>query len=288
MAGSTIIRHVWFYHFRFIELDKNKMRILDVDVVFPIIHGTMGEDGTLQGTLELLGIPYVGCGVLASSIGMDKSITKLVAEHEGIPVVRYIVATEEQFPIFSTVKEKFGSPIFVKPASLGSSVGVSKVNNEEEFAQALKEVFELDRKALIEEAIVGREVECSILTNDGLKISGVGEVSTTHDFYSFEAKYLDENGVKITVPAELSEEIVKKIQEYSSRLAIVCGLRGLTRIDYFYRESDGSILLNEMNTLPGFTAMSMYPRLWACEGYSAVRLINALIDDALDKPFQKI
>ncbi len=253
-----------------------------IDVAFPIIHGTMGEDGVLQGALDLIGIPYVGCGVLASAIGMDKSITKIIANHAGIPVAKYLVATANDRPSFIDAQQRLGLPMFVKPASLGSSVGVSKVRNADEFEKAIDLVFSVDDKALIEEAITGREVECSILTaGNELKISSVGEVSTTHDFYSFDAKYLDENSVKITVPAELPQDIIKTIQSHTQILAKACGLRGLSRVDFFYRESDDLVILNEINTLPGFTAMSMYPRLWKASGYSSDQLIKALIEGAL-------
>lgn len=254
---------------------------LEIDVIFPIIHGTGGEDGTLQGALELLGISYVGCGVLGSAIGMDKVMTKRLAEQAGIPVAKYLVATPAQRPDFASVNKTLGLPVFVKPASLGSSVGVSKVTNQAEYSRALKQIFALDNKALIEAAVKGREVECSILEGHELLISGVGEVTTTHEFYSYKAKYLDEKSVTISVPALIPSSILKIIQAYSRKIAAQCDLHGLSRVDFFYVEKTDEVILNEVNTLPGFTAMSMYPRLWAQEGYMPKKLVKTLIDNAL-------
>lgn len=258
-----------------------------VNVAFPIIHGTMGEDGQIQGLLEILKLPYVGCGILSSALCMNKAATKQIAEYINIPVAKYISATASTAPTFEKVKQRLGLPCFVKPTSLGSSVGVTKVRTKQEYADALTLVFSVDNAALIEEAIIGREVECSILSDSDLRISNVGEVATTHDFYSFDAKYLDESHVKISVPANIPAKIRKQIQSYTKAIATACHVQGLGRIDFFYREKENDIIFNEINTLPGFTAMSMYPRLWETEGYSQARLIDRLLEHAFCRNAEK-
>src|SRR3989338_948578 len=240
----------------FIKEEKS----MNIDIVFPIIHGTTGEDGVLQGCIEIAGIPYVGCGVAASAIGMDKVITKILAENVGVPVARYIVAMKDDAPIFSVVVKKLSLPIFVKPASLGSSVGVSRVRDEEEYIQALHSAFLVDEKVLIEEDIIGREIECGILEDGELLASGVGEVATTHEFYSYKAKYLDEHGVTITLPANIPEDVKAIVQNYSRIIAHAICVWCLSRVDFFYL-SKGEGNFNENNPLPGFTALSMYPML---------------------------
>ncbi len=255
---------------------------LPIDVIFPVIHGTTGEDGVLQGCLEVSTIPYLGCGVSASAIGMDKVVTKILAAQAGIPVAKYIVATPGFQPLFADVVAGLNLPVFVKPASLGSSVGVTKVRNEAEFTAALANALALDSKVLIEEGIIGREIECGILQNHGLRVSGLGEVATTHDFYSYEAKYLDEKGVTISLPAIIPDEAKKILQHHALTLAEAIGVQGLARVDFFYSDQ-GGVILNEINTLPGFTALSMYPMLWKQEGYTSIELINALLSSALDR-----
>ncbi len=252
---------------------------LELDVVFPVIHGTGGEDGVLQGCLEMAGLPYVGCGVLASAIGMDKVVTKVLAQQVGIPVAKYLVATATMQPKFLDVEKELGLPVFVKPASLGSSVGVTKVKNEEEFVMAVSKALEFDTKVLIEEAVIGREIECGVLEDGELRVSGVGEVATTHDFYSYEAKYLDEKGVTISLPAVIPDDAKTLIQHYALILAKTIGVQGLSRVDFFYSDK-GEVILNEINTLPGFTALSMWPMLWKHEGYSDVQIVNALLRSA--------
>ncbi len=256
--------------------------LLAIDVIFPVIHGTTGEDGVLQGCLEVSTIPYVGCGVSASAIGMDKVVTKILAAQAGIPVAKYLVATPNLIPTYADAINELGLPLFVKPASLGSSVGVTKVRNEAEFVAAIETALTLDSKVLIEEGIIGRETECGILEADELIASGVGEVATTHDFYSYEAKYLDEKGVTISLPAMIPDEAKKIIQQYALTLASVIGVRGLSRVDFFY-SAKGEVILNEINTMPGFTALSMYPMLWKQEGYTSIDLINTLLNSSLKR-----
>lgn len=255
---------------------------MNIDIVFPIIHGTTGEDGVLQGFLEIVKIPYVGCGVAASAIGMDKVMTKILAESVGIPVARYCVAIKGNIPSFPDVVKKLELPVFVKPTSLGSSVGVTKVRDEKEYIQALESAFSVDEKILIEEAIVGREIECGILEDGELLASGVGEVATTHEFYSYEAKYLDERGVTITLPADIPAKTKEEVRKYALIVAQTIGVRGLSRVDFFY-SNEGKVIFNEINTLPGFTALSMYPMLWKQEGCSSTTLINILLKSALKK-----
>ena len=254
-------------------------RALPIDIIFPIIHGTTGEDGILQGFLETVGILYVGCGVTASAIGMDKAITKVLVEQKGVPVAKYLVAMKKDCPKFSDAEIALGVPLFVKPATLGSSVGVTKVHNEKEYIDAMNVAFSFDRKVLIEEAIVGREVECGILEDDELLASGVGEVATTHEFYSYEAKYLDENGVTITLPADIPTHAKEEIRRYALLAACIIGVRGLARVDFFY-SNDGKVIFNEINTLPGFTALSMYPMLWKREEYTSTKLIDTILKSA--------
>jgi len=257
-------------------VDKEK---LNIDVIFPVIHGTGGEDGVLQGCLEVASLPYVGCGVLASAIGMDKVVTKILAAQAGIPVAKYLVATSDTRPEFSVAEKELGLPMFVKPVSLGSSVGVTKVRSEEEFVIAIDKALESDKKVLIEKAIIGREIECAILEDGELRVSGVGEVATTHDFYSYEAKYLDEKGVTISLPALIPDKVEALIRQYALTLARVIGVQGLSRVDFFYSDK-GETILNEINTLPGFTALSMWPMLWKQKGYTDVQIVNALLGSA--------
>lgn len=261
-------------------------QLLNTDVAFPIIHGTYGEDGELQSILESLNIPYVGCGVKASAICIDKALTKQVAESIGIPVAKYIVAAEGQIPSFDKVASSLQIPFFVKPARLGSSAGVSKINNKKEFLTSIQHVLKLDAKILIEEAIEGKEVECAFLAGTDNSISGVGEIATTHDFYSYKAKYLDESSVKISIPAHIPNYAVDKIRSYVQLLVESIGINGMARIDFFYTD-DNQIILNEINTIPGFTRFSMYPMLWEKEGYSVDSIVKILVDDAIENKCNK-
>jgi len=247
-----------------------------VDCVFPVLHGTFGEDGTVQGLLELLDIPYVGAGVLGSAVGMDKDVMKRLLQQAGIPTPRFLVFNKNHQINFNSVKDFLGLPVFVKPANLGSSVGISKVQKKGSFNRALDEAFRYDRKIIIEEFIRGREVECSVLGNENPLASLPGEIIPTHEFYTYDAKYVDEQGAKLVVPAELPSDQVKRVQELAvSTFEVLC-CEGMARVDFFIHEK-GEVLVNEINTIPGFTNISMYPKLWEATGISQKELVERLI-----------
>lgn len=257
-----------------------------VDVAFPILHGPFGEDGTVQGLLKLAGIPFVGSGVLGSAIGMDKDVMKRLLRDAKIPIPKFMVLkVNEKLPPYASIAEELGTPFFVKPANLGSSVGVSKVSQKSEYASAVGLAFEFDNKILIEQHIEGRELECSVLGNDDPIASVPGEVVPTHEFYSYEAKYIDEKGALLEIPAKISEKIIKRIQQLAIATFKTLSCEGLGRVDFFLK-TDKKIVVNEINTIPGFTAISMYPRLWEASGISYTELIDRLIQLALER-FEK-
>jgi len=253
----------------------------ELDVVFPVLHGPFGEDGTVQGLLKLLDIPFVGAGVLGSAIGMDKDVTKRLLRDAKIPTARFIVVKKDYIPRYEEVTEKLGSPIFVKPANAGSSVGISRVSAKSEYAKALKNAFDFDRKILVEEAIDGREIECSVLGNESPIASVPGEIVTKHDFYSYDAKYVDENGATTIIPAKVPSATSKKIQELATKAFKVLECEGMCRVDFFLKR-DGALLVNEINTIPGFTNISMYPKIWEASGIPYSQLIERLINLALE------
>jgi D-alanine-D-alanine ligase len=265
--------------------DKVSHKLLArLDVIFPVIHGAMGEDGTLQGMFRYLGIPFVGCDVLASAVCMDKDLTKKILSSAGIRVAKSITVkfSDKVKPQYMQIISELGDIVFVKPAQSGSSVGVSKVRTEEEYHRAMTEAFQYDNKVLVEEAIVGKEVECAILGNEYPKASAIGEVLVGGDFYSYGIKYLGEAGPTKQIPALISEEIVPQIQKTSIKAFQALECEGLSRIDFFLQE-DGSLILNEINTMPGFTRFSMYPLLWQQAGMPYADLINRLIDLAFER-----
>lgn len=251
-----------------------------IDVVFPVLHGPMGEDGTVQGLLKLMNIPFVGAGVLGSAIGMDKDVMKRLLRDAGVPIAKFITVRRNQVLSYDEIILQLGTVIFVKPANAGSSVGVSKVRNKEEFLKAIEEAFRYDSKVLIEESIIGREVECSVLGNEHPIASVPGEVIPTHEFYSYEAKYIDENGAKLTIPAELPDSVAKRVQEIAIKAFQTLECEGMARVDCFMKEN-GDVLINEINTIPGFTKISMYPKLWEASGITYPELIDSLIQLAL-------
>lgn len=253
-----------------------------VDVVFPVLHGPYGEDGTIQGMLKLLNIPFVGPSVLGSAVGMDKDVMKRLLKEAGIPVAKFLVFHKLREISFEKVVKKLGLPFFIKPANLGSSVGISKVKSKQEFEKALKLAFEFDSKILIEEFIKGREIECSVLGNENPIASLPGEIIPTHEFYSYEAKYIDENGALLKAPADLPKNIVKKIQDLAIKTFKILCCEGLSRVDFFLTE-DEKIYVNEINTIPGFTKISMYPKLWEVSGISYPELVDKLIQLALER-----
>jgi D-alanine-D-alanine ligase len=253
-----------------------------VDVVFPILHGTYGEDGTVQGMLKLAGVPFVGAGVLGSAVGMDKDVMKRLFREAGIPTPDFLVFNRSSRIDFDEVKARLGLPVFVKPANLGSSVGVSKAKDESGFKKALQDAFRYDHKILIEESISGREIECSVLGNENPIASLPGEVLPRHEFYSYEAKYIDESGAALEIPAKLPKEIIEKVQILAVRTYKTLCCEGMARVDMFLKKED-ELLVNEINTIPGFTNISMYPKLWGASGIPYTELIDRLIQLALDR-----
>lgn len=263
-----------------IALENNRKEPLDV--VFPVLHGPLGEDGTMQGLLKLMNIPFVGPSVLGSAIGMDKDVQKRLLRDAGISIAKFMTARikDRNRISFLEAKKKVGLPLFVKPANAGSSVGISKVKVEGDFKKAIALAFEYDCKIIIEEGIEGREIECAVLGNEDPIASVPGEVKTTHEFYSYEAKYIDENGAVCEIPAKLSSKLTKKVQETAIKSFKVLECEGMARVDCFLTK-DGKVLVNEINTIPGFTKISMYPKLWEVSGISYPKLIDRLIELAL-------
>jgi len=263
---------------------SGEKRLGSLDVVFPVLHGPFGEDGTVQGLLKLANIAYVGAGVLGSAIGMDKDVMKRLLRDAGIPVARFVAANKySSKPIdFDAARDQLGLPLFVKPANLGSSVGIHKVTDRDEFERAVRDALNYDDKVLIEECINGREIECSVLGNDNPIASVPGEILPRHEFYSYEAKYLDENGAVLEIPAKLSSETLERIRQLAIRTFTVLCCEGMARIDFFLRNSD-EIIVNEINTIPGFTRISMYPKLWEATGISYSELIDRLIQLAIER-----
>lgn len=265
-----------------------------MDVIFPVLHGLYGEDGTIQGLFELLKIPYVGCGVLASSVGMDKVYTKLIFEKANINQAKYIyirkynekyIYIDEEFnekileleDITKITNDKLRFPVFVKPSNSGSSVGINKAHNIEELKNAIVEAGKYDNKILIEEGIVGKEVECAVLGNEDVISSCVGEIKSADEFYSYDAKYNNENS-KTLIPAEISEENSNEIQKLAIKAFKAISGRGLSRVDFFIEDKTEKIYINEINTLPGFTSISMYPKLFEAVGISYEKLLDNLIE----------
>jgi len=259
-------------------------RLGSLDVIFPVLHGPLGEDGTVQGLLKLANIAFVGAGVLGSAVGMDKEVMKRLLRDAGIPIARFIVANRYSLKDirFDQCEDHLGLPLFVKPANLGSSVGIHKVNNHEEFERAVRDAFNYDNKILIEECIAGREIECSVLGNDNPIASVPGEILPQHEFYSYEAKYLDENGAVLEIPAKLPPAISERVRQLAIKTFSVLCCEGMARVDFFLRK-DGEIVVNEINTIPGFTRISMYPKLWEASGISYADLIDKLIELAIER-----
>lgn len=280
-------------------LDKNKYQIFPIkinkdgkfdflklknfDVIFPVLHGPYGEDGSMQGLIKLLGVPFVGAGVLGSAVGMDKDFMKRLLNEAGIKNAKCIVLRNTEKVSFQSAKKSLGLPMFVKPANLGSSVGINKVKNEKDWNNAIKEAFLYDNKIIIEEAIVGRELECAVLGNEKPIASKIGEVVLNSEFYSYDAKYIDEDGAVIEIPAKnLAKNIEKKIQELAVKTFKVLNCEGMGRVDVFLKKN-GEVYVNEINTIPGFTNISMYPKLWEISGISKTKLLDKLITLAMER-----
>ncbi len=268
------------------RLTSGSVENLRVDVVFPVLHGEHGEDGTIQGLLELAGLPYVGCGVLASSTCMDKETTHILLEAAGIKTAPWAAITRPELERFSEIEpllaKKLGYPLFIKPANTGSSVGVSKAKDKDALYQALVTAFRYDRKVLVETAISGDEVECAVLGNYQDCIpSVVGEIVPHHEFYDYEGKYLD-NSTDLYIPARIPEAVSEKIRHTACRAFAVMGCTGLSRVDFFALHN-GGVIVNEINTIPGFTSISMYPKLFEAAGIPYPELIDRLLRLALEK-----
>lgn len=278
-------------------LDKNKYQIIKikiskegkfnlktlkkVDVVFPVLHGPYGEDGSMQGFLKILNLPFVGPSVLGSAVGMDKDIMKRLCREANIPIGKFITVRVGEEISFSKISKKLNLPIFIKPANLGSSVGIHKVRNQKEFLVGLKDAFQYDTKVILEENIKGREIECSVLGNENPIASLPGEIIANADFYSYDSKYLDNKSVS-KIPAELDLKTIKKIQCLAVQVFKILDCQGMGRVDFFLKKN-GEILVNEINTLPGFTAISMYPKMWEASGIPITKLLDNLIQLAQDR-----
>ena len=257
-----------------------------IDVVLPILHGPYGEDGTIQGMLELAGLPYVGAGVLASAVGMDKAIQKVLFKSAGLPVVRHEVVTESEWiedpDAVAANAEALGTPLFVKPSNLGSSVGITKIKSLADLDDAMEEAFRHGRKAVIEESAEGaREIEVAVLGNEDPVASLPAEIIPKAEFYDFRAKYIDDS-TELEVPANLPEEIVEELQRMAVTAFRAIDCAGMARVDFFYREPD-ELIVNEINTIPGFTEISMYPRMWEASGIPYPELLDRLIELAFER-----
>jgi D-alanine-D-alanine ligase len=273
-------------------LRRSSDRAINVDVIFPVLHGTFGEDGTIQGLLELADIAYVGAGVLGSSAGMDKDVMKSLFRAAGLPIVKHVTVLRSQWErepkkVQKLVESKLKYPVFVKPANLGSSVGISKAHDRKELGPAIEEAARFDRKIVIEEGVGGkkhkaREIECSVLGNDDPKASVAGEIVPCKEFYDYDAKYLDE-GSELVIPAKVTKTEMKKVQTLAIAAFQAVDCSGLARVDFLMDPKSRKIYVNEINTMPGFTAISMYPKLWDASGVSYRELIDRLIQLGLER-----
>jgi D-alanine-D-alanine ligase len=271
-------------------------RAIDVDVIFPVLHGTFGEDGTIQGLLELADMPYVGAGVLGSAAGMDKDIMKALFRAAGLPIVKHVTLLRSEWEMNSKkvqklVESRLAYPVFVKPANLGSSVGISKVRDRKELGPAIEEAAKFDRKIVIEQGVAGRkqkarEIECSVLGNDRPEASLPGEIVPSTEFYDYNAKYLTE-GSQLIIPAKLGKGETKEVQRLAIGAFKAVDCAGLARVDFLMEPKSRKIYVNEINTMPGFTSISMYPKLWAASGVSYRDLIGRLIELGLERHEEK-
>ncbi|HYS23670.1 MAG TPA: D-alanine--D-alanine ligase family protein [Candidatus Eisenbacteria bacterium] len=274
-----------------VPVSDSRPDALRVDVVFPVLHGTYGEDGTVQGLLDLAGLPFVGSGVLGSAVGMDKDMQKRLFLQAKLPVGDFLAITRAAWEksrgkVLSAIRKKFRFPVFVKPATLGSSVGMTKAHDAKELAAAMDLAAEFAQKILVERAIRGREIEVSVLGNEDPKASIPGEIVPHREFYDYAAKYLEE-GTRLLIPAKLNRAQIKRFQEFAVRGFRALECLGMARVDFFLEHRTGRILLNEINTIPGFTSISMYPKLWEASGLSYRNLLDRLIELALAQHREK-
>lgn len=270
--------------------ESNNLAYSEIDVWFPILHGPNGEDGTIQGLLSLMKVPFVGSGVLGSALGMDKIAMKMAFAQAGLPQVKYVAVNRSQiysspciYPkLCDEIEATLDYPCFVKPANLGSSVGIAKVRSRSELEAALDNAASYDRRVIVEAGVTAREIECAVLGNDNPKASVTGEISFNSDFYDYETKYT-QGLAQLQIPAPIPSAIAEAIQEMSLKAFAAVDAAGLARVDFFYVEATGEVLINEINTLPGFTSTSMYPQLWEKTGVSFPQLVNKLIELALER-----
>ncbi len=253
-----------------------------LDVVFPVLHGVFGEDGTIQGYLRMMNVAFVGCDVMASSACMDKDMTKRILRDAGIGIAPYAIATSESKPDFAKLERDLGTPLFIKPANLGSSVGVFKVENEKEYLEKLDDALTYDSKVLIEKTIHGKEIECAVLGNEKPKASLPGQVIMNTEFYDFESKYVDKDASSTQVPADLTDQQLENVRRIAIKAYQAMGCEGLSRVDFFVTH-EGDILINEINTIPGFTNISMYPKMWEATGIPYTELIDILIELGIER-----
>lgn len=267
--------------------------VIHCDIVFPVLHGTYGEDGTIQGLLEMAEVPYVGCGVMESAVTMDKEKTKQLWERAGLPVVPYLCLCRNDIDggvlseKLNSAEQSFGYPLFIKPCCAGSSVGAGRARNRTELEAAVAEAFRWDNKILVEQSVDAREVECSVTGNTGISSSVKayipGEIVPSHDFYDYDAKYTDPNGARLCIPALLDTQQIEHIRETAVRAFEAAGCSGLARVDFFIDRTNGAIYLNELNTMPGFTSISMFPKMCSAAGLEYSDLIQLLIDLGLER-----
>jgi len=293
-TSATILpdpSHSGLFAIQSIDHESQIKLITSLDVVFPVLHGSFGEDGTMQGLLELANIAYVGAGVLASSVGMDKALFKDVMRTHNIPVVDSVTATRRQISkdleaVISTV-EKFGSyPVFVKPANMGSSVGITKCRNHSELVEGLMDAARYDRRILIEHSVNAHEIEVSVLGNEDPRASVPGEILPSDEFYSYNAKYID-NASKLLIPAPISESDSTMVRKFAVEAYKAIDCAGMARVDFFIDKDTGEVFLNELNTIPGFTKISMYPKLWEASGLPYAQLVDELISLALERQVER-
>lgn len=254
-----------------------------VDVVFPVLHGLHGEDGSMQGLMKLAGLPCVGCDVLGSAVCMDKDVAKRLMRDGGIPVADFVTLRRgyNDRITYQEIANKLGAELYIKPVNLGSSVGVSFVNDEVSFKKGVTEAFRFDTKVLVESKVVGREIECAVLGNETPEASAIGEVAPTSEFYTFDSKYLDKDDAKLSIPADISKEVAERAREQAIAVFRMLECKGFARVDMFLTE-DGGLIMNEVNTIPGFTSISMYPKLWEYSGLPYQELLSTLIDLAIE------
>jgi len=261
--------------------------LVQIDVIFPVLHGTFGEDGTIQGLLEIVGIPYVGAGVLASSTAMDKEKAKIIWQKEGLPVVDFLVVRDASAGAVAAIEKAFNYPLFIKPAAGGSSVGIHKVTSHAELKPALTDALNYADKLLAEPAIEGREMECSVLGNRQPRAFPPGEILPQHGYYDYNSKYIDPDGALLAVPADLPAETAKLIEETAVRAYLALEISGMARVDFFLEKKSDKLLISELNTLPGFTSISMYPKLCENGGLPYPALLERLIELAMESHAEK-